>query len=247
MKRSLNYITSMWNSNSNPTQQRKDLNASIQQSLDLFNSLDNCFRHARWFGCIKDDKTRWEHVDEKDKNFEDIRGDYMWGAPPKECYLTMNMVRPIHQAWIKAYKSKRRVPQEPEIWVVYPQDYNVIGKLTPDSPEIGDTPSSEREAGLFTTYNGMEGEDLAATGGDDLYWLANEPLLIWLRRRNKLATLLLSLSMIINNNSTTSINKKLQSREARSVIEQFERTEKKGKNQKLRRLVNKVLRRKLVS
>lgn len=209
--------------------------ASIQDCLDMFESLKNCLSHRfHWFAYIRDEKIY--------RAFDNLTDDYMYAYPPESCFLTMKMVRPIHRAMVEAHKSGKETPTNPKIWVVFPQDYDRLDALTPDSPEIISDPTvTSTSAGLFSSYTHHEGKDLAATGGGDLYWLANEHLVRWLRRRNQLIALLLSLSLIINHRKGAS--KKLLSRDARTLTEKFERIENKGKNQKLRRLINQVLKR----
>jgi hypothetical protein len=106
-----------------------------------------------------------------DKSYGDLL-DLTILSPPKSALLKMKDVK-------KLAKNRKNKVYDDFIYVVEPQSYQKVTKLTPKSYMF----ESSNEFGYFTT--GKSGVAHSGDGGDygDKWWLANESLLKYLTKK----------------------------------------------------------------
>ena len=106
-----------------------------------------------------------------DKTYGDLL-DLTILSPPKSALLKMKDVK-------KLAKNRKNKVYDDFIYVVEPQSYQKVTKLTPKSYMF----ESSNEFGYFTT--GKSGVAHSGDGGDygDKWWLANESLLKYLTKK----------------------------------------------------------------
>ena len=107
-----------------------------------------------------------------DKTYQDYYDDMILLSPPKSALLKMKDVK-------KLAKNRKNKVYDDFIYVVEPQVYQKVTKLTPKSYMF----ESSNEFGYFTT--GKSGVAHSGDGGDygDKWWLANESLLKYLTKK----------------------------------------------------------------
>ena len=106
------------------------------------------------------------------KTYQDYFDDMIFLSPPKSALLKMKDVK-------KLAKNRKNKVYDDFIYVVEPQSYQKVTKLTPKSYMF----ESSNEFGYFTT--GKSGVAHSGDGGDygDKWWLANESLLKYLTKK----------------------------------------------------------------
>ena len=107
-----------------------------------------------------------------DKTYQDYYDNMILLSPPKNALLKMKDVK-------KLAKNRKNKVYDDFIYVVEPQSYQKVTKLTPKSYMF----ESSNEFGYFTT--GKSGVAHSGDGGDygDKWWLANESLLKYLTKK----------------------------------------------------------------
>tara|TARA_B100001248_G_scaffold254913_1_gene233926 strand:- start:5492 stop:6031 length:540 start_codon:yes stop_codon:yes gene_type:complete len=121
----------------------------------------------------KDKTVYWTELKySSDKTYQDYYDDMTVLRPPKSALLKMKDVKKL------ANMRKNKVYDD-FIYVVEPQVYQKVTKLTPKSYMF----ESSNEFGYFTT--GKSGVAHSGDGGDygDKWWLANESLLKYLTKK----------------------------------------------------------------
>ena len=107
-----------------------------------------------------------------DKTYQDYFDDMILLSPPKNSLLKMKDVK-------KLAKNRENKKYDDFIYVVEPQSYQKVTKLTPKSYMF----ESSNEFGYFTT--GKSGVAHSGDGGDhgDKWWLVNESLLKYINKK----------------------------------------------------------------
>ena len=107
-----------------------------------------------------------------DKTYQDYFDDMILLSPPKSALLKMKDVK-------KLAKNRKNKVYDDFIYVVEPQSYQKVTKLTPKSYMF----ESSNEFGYFHT--GKSGVAHSGDGGDhgDKWWLVNESLLKYLSKK----------------------------------------------------------------
>lgn len=107
-----------------------------------------------------------------DKTYQDYYDDMILLSPPKSALLKMKDVK-------KLAKNRKNKVYDDFIYVVEPQAYQKVTKLTPKSYMF----ESSNEFGYFHT--GKSGVAHSGDGGDhgDKWWLVNESLLKYLSKK----------------------------------------------------------------
>ena len=106
------------------------------------------------------------------KTYQDYFDDMIILSPPKNALLKMKDVK-------KLAKNRKNKEYDDFIYVVEPQSYQKVTKLTPKSYMF----ESSNEFGYFTT--GKSGVAHSGDGGDygDKWWIVNESLLKYLTKK----------------------------------------------------------------
>ncbi len=106
------------------------------------------------------------------KTYQDYFDDMIILSPPKNALLKMKDVK-------KLAKNRKNNEYDDFIYVVEPQSYQKVTKLTPKSYMF----ESSNEFGYFTT--GKSGVAHSGDGGDhgDKWWLVNESLLKYINKK----------------------------------------------------------------
>ena len=106
------------------------------------------------------------------KTYQDYFDDMIILSPPKNALLKMKDVK-------KLAKNRENKKYDDFIYVVEPQSYQKVTKLTPKSYMF----ESSNEFGYFTT--GKSGVAHSGDGGDhgDKWWLVNESLLKYINKK----------------------------------------------------------------
>ena len=100
--------------------------------------------------------------------------------PPKTACLKMSQVLKLH-----TLRHNKKYTKNDYILVIEPQSYNKVTKLTPNNfmfdENIIEKQKSNYNIGYF--HSGKSGIAQSGDGGDfgDIWWLANESLIRWLK------------------------------------------------------------------
>ena len=155
--------------------------ASINDILKKIKKINNEFiknlkksaeKSDEYIQLSKKKKIHWFDLKySSDKTYGDLL-DLTILSPPKSALLKMKEVK-------KLAKNRKNKVYDDFIYVVEPQSYQKVTKLTPKSYMF----ESSNEFGYFTT--GKSGVAHSGDGGDygDKWWLANESLLKYLTKK----------------------------------------------------------------